>query len=225
MIKLVVFTNLRSLIAVNFSIPYLYKNQGSYSQYGEDLIIVKLFNSNYKGFYIDIGAHHPFRYSNTQLLFEKGWTGINIDPAPKVKQLFDRVRRRDINLTVAVSKAVGKGKLYLFSDSAFDTLSKYFAEKVNESGQSKLMGTQTVAVLTLKEIFSKYAKRKQIDLLNIDTEGTELEVLQSNNWKVFKPRVICVENFRNKAGITSFLKPKGYKLKRQLDLSGIYTLQ
>lgn len=216
-------SNIKSSFAVWFNLPTLYGNL-SFSQYGEDLVAWKMFKSKRNGFYIDIGAHHPFRYSNTQLLYVNGWEGINIDPSPKVKQMFDRVRNRDNNLAIAVGKKINGGTFYLFSDSAFNTLNKEIAEKVNASGQSRLIGTQKIAINTLNAIFTKYAKHKQIDFLNIDTEGTELEILQSNNWKRFKPQVICIENFRNKSAISEFLSQKGYKLEKQVGLSGIYIL-
>jgi hypothetical protein len=54
------------------------------------------------GFYIDVGAHHPFRYSNTHMLYRRGWRGINIDPIPGAKIAFDRFRPGDINLEMGV---------------------------------------------------------------------------------------------------------------------------
>jgi hypothetical protein len=61
-----------------------------YSQEGEDLIASRLFPNQSTGFYVDIGAHHPTRFSNTYLLYTKGWRGINIDPLPGSKELFDK---------------------------------------------------------------------------------------------------------------------------------------
>src|SRR3989344_8600628 len=91
----------------------------TYSQDGEDLIIKNLLHKK-KGFYVDIGAHHPYRYSNTYLLYKSGWHGINIEPTPKSKKLFDRLRDRDINLQVAAGKKSNL-KLYIFYDSALNT--------------------------------------------------------------------------------------------------------
>src|SRR3989344_2532261 len=54
----------------------------SYSQWGEDIIIDKLLGMKNKGFYIDIGAYDPIRFSNTQRFYNKGWKGINIEPDP-----------------------------------------------------------------------------------------------------------------------------------------------
>lgn len=64
-----------------------------YSQEGEDVILARMFEHQSPGFYVDIGAHHPRRFSNTRLLAEKGWTGINVDPLPGVMKLFGKIVR------------------------------------------------------------------------------------------------------------------------------------
>ncbi len=62
------------------------------------MIVASFYDSNphYKGFYVDIGAHHPFRYSNTQFFYEKGWRGINIDATPGSMDRFKDFRPEDI---------------------------------------------------------------------------------------------------------------------------------
>lgn len=76
----------------------------SYSQEGEDLILKRFFSNKEKGFYIDIGAHHPKRFSNTYLFYSKGWNGINIDAMPGSMRLFNQIRKRDLNLEVPIAK-------------------------------------------------------------------------------------------------------------------------
>ena len=73
-----------------------------YSQNGEDIILKSLFPADYKGFYIDVGAHHPYRISNTYLLHQQGWSGINIDPNPETIAFFNRARPNDININIGV---------------------------------------------------------------------------------------------------------------------------
>src|SRR3989344_5781411 len=74
-----------------------------YSQNGEDIILVALFAKKKNGFYVDVGAHHPERYSNTHLLYKNGWWGVNIDPDPDAMRLFKKRRPRDRNLCVGIS--------------------------------------------------------------------------------------------------------------------------
>ena len=74
----------------------------SYSQDGEDMVLRKIFKNQKMGFYVDIGAHHPKRFSNTHLLYKKGWKGINIDATPGSMKLFNQLCPRDTNLELGV---------------------------------------------------------------------------------------------------------------------------
>ena len=42
----------------------------SYSQEGEDMILRRLFEKQIQGFYVDVGAHHPKRFSNTYYFYK-----------------------------------------------------------------------------------------------------------------------------------------------------------
>ena len=55
-------------------------NTNFYSQFGEDKILNELIPNKFtNGFYVDVGCFHPKKYSNTYILFRRGWRGINID--------------------------------------------------------------------------------------------------------------------------------------------------
>ena len=76
----------------------------SYAQDSEDLLVLSLLgDSKPPGFYVDVGAHHPARYSNTLLFYLKGWRGINIDALPGSMDLFRTWRPLDVNLEIAIS--------------------------------------------------------------------------------------------------------------------------
>jgi hypothetical protein len=75
----------------------------SYSQEGEDMLLERFLEHRHSGFYVDVGAHHPRRFSNTYRLYRRGWRGLNIDANPGSMALFRHVRPRDINIEAAVS--------------------------------------------------------------------------------------------------------------------------
>ena len=79
----------------------------SYSQEGEDLLLRRIFEHQKIGFYVDVGAHHPFRFSNTYLLYKRGWRGINIDAMPGSMRLFRKFRPRDTNIECGVGLGGG----------------------------------------------------------------------------------------------------------------------
>ena len=115
-----------SIIKNNYFDGYARK---SYSQEGEDMILRRLFEKQKTGFYVDVGAHHPKRFSNTLFFYKKGWHGINIDAMPNSMSLFDKIRPRDINLEVPISEKKQKLKYYMFNEPALNGFSKELAEK------------------------------------------------------------------------------------------------
>ncbi len=198
----------------------------AYSQSGEDMLLCNhIFNNQKSGFYVDVGAHHPRRFSNTYLLYKKGWSGINIDPVPNMQQLF-KERVRDINISVGISNKRGFMQYYTFSKSPLNTFEPEVARQQEQKyGNPKEIETE---VFTLREILDNYANNKKIDFMNIDVEGHEIEVLSSNDWEKYSPRVIALEdqnldiNHPEKSESFLFLKSKGYDLKNKLNYTSFY---
>ena len=95
------------------------------SQFGEDKKIIKLFDKNKKGTYVDVGCIHPTRQNNTYLMYKLGWGGVNIDLNPLTIELFKVARPNDINICAAVSNSNGVKNLFFDHDlSSLNTISK-----------------------------------------------------------------------------------------------------
>jgi FkbM family methyltransferase len=202
-----------------------------FSQNGEDVVAATLFDDLKikNGFYVDVGAHHPQRYSNTNLLFLKGWSGINIDPNPETIRLFNSARKRDINLNVGVAENKSEITYYNFSDPAVNTFSAQAAKKYEDKKWISLISKTLVSVTPLREILAQHLPtNKTVDLLNIDVEGFDMEVLRSNDWENIKPCVIIIEDHlfdikkSEKSEIYSFLLQRGYRLHVYLGFSLIF---
>lgn len=165
----------------------------SYSQNCEDVIVDRILKKE-KGFYVDVGAHHPYKKSNTYQYYLKGWSGINIDPMPECMRLFKKKRPRDTNLNIGISNQNGILKYYTFSEPAFNTTNKERADYLINNNITELIKTVDIDVIRLDEVFDKYVENKEIDLLTIDVETTELDVLESNNWEKYRPRMVVMES-------------------------------
>lgn len=199
-----------------------------YSQFGED-IVLRLVLKSQIGFYVDVGAYHPEKYSNTHLLYLKGWRGINVDPNPAAIRLFNKIRKRDINLCFGVSNESKEMKYFMFSEPALNTFSEKRARQLRNDSVGGGVKEEIIRVLPLREILLKHLpKGQKINLLNVDTEGLDLEVLQSNDWSLFRPDIIIVEDHEfdpeniYASSIYRFLKEKGYKLYYHLGPSLIF---
>ncbi len=169
----------------------------SYSQDGEDMIIRSFFEemSALNGFYIDVGAFHPYRYSNTCYFYNRGWRGINIEPTPSAIHLFNQHRPEDINLNIAIGGHKEELTFYCFNEPALNSFSKSLSEERDGEKQYFITDRIPVMVYPLHEILTKYVPSEQtIHFMSIDVEGLDLVVLQSNNWKKFRPTYLLVED-------------------------------
>lgn len=79
----------------------------SSSQYYEDLIIDRLLNHKKNGIYLDIGANDPDILSNTKRFYDRGWSGVNIEPDTELYNKLLKHRSRDINLNIGISSGGG----------------------------------------------------------------------------------------------------------------------
>jgi len=201
-----------------------------FSQSGEEGILRGIFykklEDNENGFYVDVGAFHPTKFSNTYFFYLNGWNGINIDANPGSMKLFNKIRCRDINLNLAVANNKTILTYYIIENKPeMNTFSKEFLKKF---GIYKLITNEIkIETYTLKEIFQKYLlKEKTIDFLNVDVEGLDLEVLKSNDWKLYRPKVVVVEvNFKYFDELTNneifiLLKNNGYLFHARTILRG-----
>jgi len=165
-----------------------------WSQEGEDIILRRIFEYKEKGFYIDVGAYHPYRFSNTYYFYRRGWYGINIDANPEGIKQFQKFRPRDINLNFAIGLRKGKMRYFMFNEPALNTFDENLAKERDGFQNFKIIKTIELEILTLKEVLDRYMPLGQeIDFMNVDVEGMDYEVLQSNDWNKFRPHILLVE--------------------------------
>jgi FkbM family methyltransferase len=191
----------------------------SYSQEGEDLVLNRIFEDKDYGFYVDVGAHHPERYSNTYFFYKKGWMGINIDAMPGSMSLFNSKRPRDINLELAVMESRGARTYFKFNEPALNSFSKTLSKNRSGLGNYKILEQVEIIGMPLSQILNdNNLKGHKIDFLSIDVEGLDFEVLKSNDWSVHRPYIVLVEILESrleeiqKDPICLFMKMHGYHL-------------
>lgn len=211
--------NIKSLKNLKKYFGYFKYKKTSYSQEGEDLILDRLLNEKANGFYVDVGAHHPTRFSNTYFFYKKGWQGINIDATPGSMKAFQLVRPRDINLEIPVSEVEGEIEFYEFDEPALNGFSREISLDRSNNTNFNLIGTRKLRTQRLDKILSKYLPdSKKIDFLSVDVEGLDLEVLKSCDWDKYSPGFVLVEildvSFESVHinPIYQFLKSKNYEL-------------
>jgi len=167
--------------------------QDSFAQEGEDLVLERFLEGREKGFYVDIGAHHPMRFSNTYRLYRRGWRGLNVDASPGSMSLFRRLRPRDINVEAGISAESAELKFYVFNDPALNTFDKQLADERVGTVYS-IVDEVNLPVRPLWELLDQYVPQEtSIDLLTVDVEGLDYEILRSNDWNRYVPQFVLVE--------------------------------
>lgn len=218
---------LRNYQTVHLSREEIRNLKISFSQFGEDLIILRLLrklNPNH-GIYVDVGAFHPITISNTLLLYKQGWHGINIDLEEEKIERFKLLRPRDYSVVAAISDQTHELSLLKYPGEATNRVCS-----VKETNQVSIIGEKPIQELkikpqTLTEILqnSPFADTS-IHYLNIDCEGHDFHVLNSLDFERYSPKVISIEvtDEQNLDTITHLLDFHGYSLAGMTDVTKIF---
>lgn len=174
--------------------PLAYRNR-SYSQEGEDLLLQRIFGKRRDGFYVDIGSHHPFRFSNTYAFYRRGWRGVCVDPLPGTMARFRRWRPRDTALEVGVSERPSQLTYFMFNEPAINTFSAEVAAQRSGKNNWHIVERRQIDTLPLASLLDQHVPVavREIDFMSIDVEGLDLEVLRSNDWARYRPRIVITE--------------------------------
>lgn len=194
-------------------IYYLFVRRKSYSQDGEDILILDHFKDTKNGTYLDIGCHHPIRFSNTHLLYKKNWKGINIDANNFTIKLFNLFRTRDLNLNATISPVSGLVNFYEFNDSALNGIIQDDQVEMIINQGYKVVSKKRIYAYSINDLFSKYKIcEKKIDFLKIDVEGSDFEILKQINLKKHDIELIMIEKGPDRTDIVNFLGKNFYWL-------------
>ena len=206
-----------------------YIKRASYSQDQEDLFINDYFKNIDNGFYLDIGCYHPIKYSNTALLYNRGWQGINIDMNQTSIDLFNILRKKDKNICAAISSSNKEVTQYIdHLYSPVNTIDKNFSQVISKRFQTKPFNEKKIFANTFSEIVKKYEiEIVKIDFLNIDVEGHDYDVLKGIDLLNIKPKIICIEidnhekNLNNE-NIKKHLIKFNYKLIKRIGFNAFF---
>lgn len=201
----------------------------TYSQVGEDIVLCALLGgAATKGVYVDVGCNHPFRMSNTALLYEKGWSGIVIDPNPDFSPAFQKLRPRDKFVNCGIAEIPGKLHYHKFTEPLLNTFDPHLAY---ETSQRNFLSVESVEVKVrpLESVLNEeWPDGKEIQFMSIDCEGFDLQVLKSHNFEKYPVDAICVEIGKKRISacvtdpVSLYLDKKGYEQIAMLYNSGIF---
>lgn len=220
------------------------KNAPYYARSGQDKYLnEEIFKNKRNGIFVDLGAYDGVESSNT-LFFEEsmGWSGLCIEPLPHIFTNLVKYRRSisinvcasendeitsfmHVNPAIRPESTREKGRTSNYEK--LSGLTKYYTEKEKEiiddvinscGGEKRVFDVACININTLLNILPN----KNIDLLSIDTEGSEISILEAIDYDKFNINTIVVEMINGDGGLTDFLTKKGYKKVKEIGYDWVY---
>lgn len=199
------------------------------AQHNKDKILNDIYFKNKKGgFFVDIGAHDGVSINSTYFLeTELGWSGICVEP---LNRRYDELVRNRPN-SICINKAVytREGTVTFRDISGYPEMLSGIEETYNDLHRMRILNELgsgemkhiEVPCTTLNTIL-KDNNVSSVDYLKIDTEGSELAILETIDFSLVDIRCIDVENNYG-LDFRTFLNSKGYKLILKNEIDEIYT--
>jgi FkbM family methyltransferase len=167
--------------------------------------------------YVDIGAAHPTKLSNTYLLSTLGARGVLVEPDPNQAAKLQAKRPGDITINAGIAfDERQSATLIRLSSPLFNTFSEQQADMVVASSKNwdpplpqTIMDRIEVRLFPINKIFEDHGTPH---FLSIDAEGADFQILKSIDFSQFRPWIICMEIMNPLEDIDETLRPHGYQL-------------
>jgi FkbM family methyltransferase len=192
-------------------------NGSVYSQLQQDCIASLLHSKTkeYEPFFVEVGASDGVTFSNTKFLQDLGWRGCLIEPAPtSFAKLLQNRAGENMSLFNSIVWSNDDEEIKFFEVTEgleYSTISSL--RNFDKLSQARVKGKEIIGrSKTLNSILTQCKAPKKMGFLSIDTEGSELEVLNGLNLKQWRFLFVAVEhNFNlNRDKIKSYLESNGY---------------
>jgi FkbM family methyltransferase len=203
---------------------------GFFSQLGQDVLTEKfLVQKNFNFSFCDIGAHDGVTYSNSYLFEKKyGWLGLCVEPNPTVFAEL-QINRKSINENLAISNS-NEDQVYL-EIIGYSNMLSGLAMNYSRSHFRRLLKEVRDHKQTINKIFIKCSKLQDLidqysinnlGFISIDTEGSELAVLESIDLTKTPVTLIIVENSLGNGKIRKYLKSFGFRKALSIEYDEFY---
>jgi FkbM family methyltransferase len=173
----------------------------SKSQLYQDLFVLFNFNEKKNGTFLEFGATDGIEFSNSFVLENKfNWYGVLAEPSP---QWHERLKQNRPNCKIikeCIYDKTGKNlDFFVSEEGVLSTLKKYKQSDLssmpgNTDARNRKGYYCKVNSISLNDVFLKYFNSSPIDYMSVDTEGSELVILENFDFRQFGPKIITVEH-------------------------------
>ncbi len=181
----------------------------SYSQSGEDLLLWEYFGARPDGFFVEVGANHPTKCSQTWLFEQRGWKGILVEPIARNSELLRQHRPGSRVFQCALGAPEQRGRARLNVAAGNDGWSG-----LHLNDGVVVDRTEEVEVRTLDDVLAE-AGNPKLDFVSIDVEGMELQVLRGFDLARHRPAVLLVEDHLQHLEVHRHLVRHAYRVVKR----------
>ena len=217
--------NQNALIDDNFDIlkkfiDHFKKLKNSQSQIFQDVFASFIVGDKFDKTFFEFGATDGFNLSNSYLLENSfNWKGVLSEPSPQWHDLLKKNRINTKIITKCIWSETGKTLDFFMSDDGiFSTLNDFVdsdkhSMPANTEARKKAGKVIPVETISLNDVIREYFDNTSPSYISIDTEGSEFKILETFNFKIYRPKVFTIEhNFtelQNK--IDELMSSNGYE--------------
>lgn len=187
------------------------------TQQEEEALVRDFFGGADSGFFVEVGANHPTKLSQSFHLEQAGWQGVLVEPQPDLAAFLVTARKAKVFAVACTAPDAAGQQLPLHVAGPLSSLDP---GKMAPGAQAQYV--VMVPTRTLDGLLEEAEAPAPIDLLSIDVEGHELDVLLGFDFERWRPRLILLEDHVSDLQKPKFLKESGYRLIRHVGNNGWY---
>lgn len=177
----------------DFEASLLSNCKRSFSQLFQDLWVVYQTGNKREGYFVEFGAANGIELSNTRLLeTDYGWSGILAEPNPVWHAALKTNRPQSTIDKRCVYDCSGKAlEFAAAADAEYGTLVNHFSAANARAAKHEVITVETVSLNDLLETNQAPA---EIDYISIDTEGSELKILETFDFQKWDVSLFSIEH-------------------------------
>jgi FkbM family methyltransferase len=195
---------------------YLFRNRKlSFSQLRQDLffawILERIVGKNNGGFFVEFGATNGVTFSNTLYFENSGWAGLLVEPGKIWHSELVSNRNCLIDFRCVSNES---NKLVEFNETQAPELSTIavYSDQDHHSSLRKEGKHYQVDTVSLLDLLREHQCPAFISYLSIDTEGSELDILESFDFSAYSIGIMSIEHnyTQNRDKIQKLMESAGF---------------
>jgi len=165
----------------------------SFAQNAEDVVLRRALEHVPVGRYVEVGANDPVDGSISRAFYDRGWSGVAIEPVAEFAEAFRRQRERDVVVQAAIADSAEESTtMHVIDGTGLSTLDAGVADR--HRGDGWTTREETVPLRRLDDVLAEHlSPGDDIHFMVVDVEGSEASVLATLDLGRWRPWILVVE--------------------------------